>query len=101
MPVTLAFRDFVPRDRTRMLALSRTFETSAEVLARANAWIAAEGIEPLNVETLLLPGAPAGVEESPWYVELNAGPLALAQWHQVVRVWYRIAAGSQAGDVPP
>ena len=85
----LAFRDFVPRDLTRMLALSRSYESTAEVLARANAWMAAEAIEPVSVETLLLPGAPASVDESPWYVELNAGPVSLAQWYQAVRVWYR------------
>jgi len=33
----MSFRDFVPRDETPMLALSRAYESLDEVVARANA----------------------------------------------------------------
>lgn len=79
----------MPSDQTKMLAISRRYESITEVVARANEWIASEGVEPMSMETLLLPGAPTATEGTPTYIELNVGAISLAAWHQAVRVWYR------------
>jgi len=84
----LSFQDFVARDKTKMLAVSRTYESIADVVERANEWIDSEGVEVFSVETLLLPGALASSGGSSTNVEVNAGPVSFGQWNQVVRVWY-------------
>ncbi len=84
----LSFQDFVARDKTEMLAISRTYESIAEVVERANEWIESEGVEVLQVETLLLPGALASSGGTSTNVEVNVGSASFSQWHQVVRVWY-------------
>ncbi len=56
-------------------------------VAAANAWLAAEGVEALNVETVVLPNALAsgeqGAEDTCLRVEGGA------DWYQFVRVWFR------------
>lgn len=84
----LSFQDFVARDKTKMLAVSRTYESIAEVVERANEWIESEGVEVFQVETLLLPGALASSGGTSTNVEVNAGSVSFSHWHQVVRVWY-------------
>ena len=92
----LAFRDFVPRDDTPMLALSRRLESVQSVLERVNAWIGEEGIDVINVETVLLPAAAAQDREgqsSGRYTDnmqydigfFEVGTTRL----QVIRVWHR------------
>ena len=88
MRKALSFQDFVARDTTRMLAVSRTYETIAEVVERANAWIDSEGVEVFHVETLVLPSALASSGGTSTNVEVSAGSVSFSQWHQVVRVWY-------------
>ena len=89
MPGRITFRDFVPDDITPTLALGRRYETLATVVERVNAWIAADAIDVINLETLLLPGGPARGGETALQVVLDVGPLAVTQWFQAVRVWYR------------
>lgn len=72
-----------------MLALSRSYESFAEVVARANAWLADEGVDLINIETLVLPGTPGASGETATQVELGVGVLSLGHWHQAVRVWFR------------
>ena len=88
----IRFRDFVPLDTTRTLALTRSREDAAAVLARANAWIGAEGIAVLNVETVLLPVSTAEKNETGFHdnIQLDIGGLEIgSQRLQVIRVWYR------------
>jgi hypothetical protein len=84
----LLFQDFIARDKTKMLALSRTYESISEVVERANEWIASEDIDVFHVETLLLPGVLASSGDISTNVEVNAGSVSFSHWHQVVRVWY-------------
>jgi hypothetical protein len=87
MPKNLSFQDFVARDKTPMLAVSRTYESINEVVERVNEWIESEGVEVSHVETLLLSGVPASSGgTSTNEAVFNAGPFSA--WHQVVRVWY-------------
>ena len=89
MSSKIAFIDFWPVDRTKALALSRQYESMEEVVERVNRWIDEHGIEVLHIETLLSPGAPTQAGASPTYTEVNVGALGLAQWSQMIRVWYR------------
>ena len=84
----LSFQDFVAQDKTKMLAVSRAYESISEVVDRANDWIASEGVDVFHVETLLLPSAIASSGGMSTNVEFNAGSVSFSQWHQVVRVWY-------------
>lgn len=94
----LTFRDFVPQDDTPMLALSRRRESMQDVLARANAWIAAGGIDVLNIETVLLPASAASGREGGSAggftdnLQLDLGAFEIGGSRvQVLRVWHRAA----------
>lgn len=79
----LTYRDFRPQSLEKNFfgAVSK-YEPMPELMARINAWIETESIQPLNVETLL---APALVDEL--QSELNMDP-SLVRHLQTVRVWY-------------
>ena len=88
----LGFRDFVPIDNTRALALSRTREDGASLLARINDWIATERVDVVNVETLLLPAGTAdkGANHFNDNIQLAVGALEIGTPRlQVIRVWFR------------
>ena len=89
----IAFKDFVPKDKTKMLALSRKYESVDEAVDRANKWIDSEGVAVVNVETVLLPGIKsAGKSDAAVAKEIelsSLSPLSRTNWIQVVRVWYR------------
>lgn len=61
-----------------------------QLLERVNRWIAEASIDVMHVETLLLPGTPAKAKDVAAYVELDLGPVSIAQWFQALRVWYRV-----------
>jgi hypothetical protein len=88
----IAFKDFVPQDITPMLALSRRHETLNEVVARANAWIAQESLQIVNVETVVLPPRSAA-QNDPHFrdnMQYDFGAFEVGgQRVQLVRVWYR------------
>jgi hypothetical protein len=94
----LTFRDFVPRDNTPMLALSRRHESMQDVLARVNAWVASDRIEVVNIETVLLPasattdrqGGSAGSFTDNLQLDLGAFEIGGSRV-QVLRVWHRAA----------
>jgi hypothetical protein len=94
----LTFRDFVPQDDTPMLALSRRVESIQSVLARVNAWIAAERVDVINVETVVLPGSAAknrdgesaGRFTDNQQLDLGMFEIGTARV-QIVRVWHRAA----------
>ncbi|MFN9374085.1 MAG: hypothetical protein ACK6D3_19550 [Planctomycetaceae bacterium] len=79
----LTYRDFRPQplEKNFLGAVSK-YEPMPVLMARINAWIESESIQPLNVETLLVP---ALVEEL--QSELNLDP-SLVLHLQTVRVWY-------------
>ena len=85
MSIKIAYRDFVPADRTQTLDFNRSFEPLDSVVERVNQWLAESGsADVLHIETLLLPVTMANKDK------------ASAQSHvgmdhslQVIRVWYR------------
>jgi hypothetical protein len=84
----IAHRDFVPR----VLAKARWFrpaayETFEATLAAANAWIEAEAVRVVNVETVLLPEMHRPPEKRTSDAEFAAVG-TWVRWSQVIRVWY-------------
>jgi hypothetical protein len=89
----ILFRDFAPDWKNKVLGLAIGGRQSMDtVLQLANTWVAAEGIDVINVETLILPQGAAdntgkGEHDDTRY---NVGVFELsAQRIQVLRVWYR------------
>lgn len=89
----IGFRDFAPRQFSPPKHGSLgTFESFEQVVASANAWIGAEQVEVVNVETVVLPyyshaePPEAGTQAPCAYVNLGNYWFASLQF---VRVWYR------------
>ena len=88
----LSFRDFVPRLTTSDGGTAlfswpvEVFETFAEAVRAADAWIASDEIQVRQIETVVLPNIWSAKEEGSGDPALAAaGPVV---WHQFVRVWY-------------
>jgi hypothetical protein len=86
----IAYRDLAPQQVSPAALLQPAqFEPLAKAVAAANDWIAAQGVEVVNVETVVLPnlwGPYAQGTEDPNIGTRTDFPLA---WNQFVRVWYR------------
>jgi hypothetical protein len=84
----LAFRDFAPEVvKEGRWFTPPTFESLEAALKAANAWIAEESINVVNVETVVLPNIHAPFEEGTQDPELAQANYA--RWYQFIRVWYR------------
>lgn len=59
-----------------------------DAVEEANAWVVAQGVEVVNIETVVLPNIweehEQGTEDGSLYTGTSA-----SYWHQFVRVWYR------------
>ena len=62
------------------------FGTFEEAVDNANVWIAAQGVQVINVETVALPGIHRPFEEGSVDPSLPAREGEV--WHQFVRVWF-------------
>ncbi len=89
MSSQISFRDFLPEDRTRFLAIRRSYESLEELLARVNRWVSESSIEPIHVETLLLPGLPSKKKKVSTEVVVHGTLETLTKRFQAIRVWYR------------
>jgi hypothetical protein len=86
----IAYRDFAPQ-QTSPGGLMRApkFEPFDHAVAAANAWIEAEGIDVVTIETVTLPNIWSPHEEGTSDPNISASPDFVTQWNQFVRVWYR------------
>ena len=80
------FQDFSAEDVTPMLAISRKYESTDEVLVRINDWIDQSGVNVLNVETIVRPSSSDESRGNSFGVAL--GTVIMSQWVQMLRVWY-------------
>ncbi len=90
----LSFRDFIPADITKAIAVSRRYETLTEVLDRVNAWVAEQKVEVINVETVILPllSNSKSTDTSRYTdnMQLGIGMFSFGdKRQQIARVWYR------------
>jgi hypothetical protein len=85
MTVAIQFRDFFPREMDSSFFFTK-YAPLEDTVAKANEWIASEGVDVLNVETVLLPGVGRS-RKTTGTVQTTGGHDG---WYQVVRVWYRV-----------
>jgi len=92
----IQYRDFAPQWKTKVLGLAVGGRQSVDdVVAQANAWIEAQAIEVVNIETLILPESAAEQSQQSGHSDMryNIGMFEIVgKRMQVVRVWYRSAA---------
>ena len=85
----IAYKDFVPKlVREPGLIKGVEFESFEEAVEAAREWIAREGIEPINVETVVLPNIHAAGEEGSEDTSLRTDGKSGSHWYQLVRIWY-------------
>lgn len=66
------------------------YEEVDTVLETMNAWIAAQNVEVVNIETVVLPNIYSKDEEGTKDVSLGIDDKLVTTWHQFFRVWYRV-----------
>ena len=87
----IRYRDFAPHVIKRGLLHSDDFENFDAAVAAANAWIAAETPQIVNVETVVLPNISADRSEGTidGRVETEEAMTSINEWYQFLRVWYQ------------
>ena len=86
----LRFKDFVPEQRDPPGFFARAdYELFESTVNRASAWIEASHIEPIHVETVVLPNIHEAAETGSTDPDLRSSGEMSTYWHQIVRVWYR------------
>jgi len=88
--MTIEFEDFVPSIQKRGF-FSREFEAFRECLERANRWVEENGIDVMNIETVILPNIWSPGEEGSEDPELRTSGDMISQWYQCIRIWYHAA----------
>ena len=68
---------------------SGSIQNLDEVIQDANNWISENGVDVLNVETVVLPNIHDKEEEGSTDTELWTGGESSSQWYQLIRVWYK------------
>lgn len=83
--MAIAFKDFFPTV-VRSGFASNEYETFPSVANRASEWIAASGVQVLNVETLVLPNVSNEAEAQQTNIR-TSGEMS-SYWRQILRIWY-------------
>ena len=84
---TIRFRDFLPREVSDGGMFSGpAFESLESAVAAANAWIAQSSVEPINLETVVIPYVP-GSSTGAGLIKVSISPHN--SFFQFVRLWYR------------
>ena len=81
-------KDFIPKTLSVHWLKGIQTESFDAAIASANAWIKAESVDVLNIETIVLPVGPNDATESP---NVTGAPVSLRQF---IRVWYRKSAST-------
>lgn len=87
----IAFRDFLPPTQVERSAWKGDSFAAAplsQIIPTINAWIASEGIDVVNIETVVLPSL-FSPQEDGTTDDSHLRAYNVTDWHQVVRVWYR------------
>jgi hypothetical protein len=81
----IEFKDFAPQIKKK--GIFRTdFQTFAEALSAANEWIAANQIDVVNIETVVLPKIWS--EDGTTDTDLTTSGEMMSSWCQFIRIWY-------------
>lgn len=86
----ISYRDFAPLRIKRGLLHSDQYESFDAAVAAANEWIADNHVDPMNVETVVLPNISSDKSEGTRdaRVETEEAMTSINEWYQFVRVWY-------------
>lgn len=86
--MSLGYKDFFPETLSSGF-FSTEYESLQTTVVRANEWIAANRVEVVTVETVVLPNVKGEADASQAGVR-TSGEMS-SFWYQVVRVWYEVA----------
>ena len=82
-------KDFVPKIITKggffTTAKAQEFQSC---LDHANQWISENKIQPLNIETVVLPNIHDPLEEGSMDTNLDTLGDTTSSWNQFIRIWY-------------
>lgn len=84
------FRDFFPLEQSKRLGgMVKDFEHLREMMVRVNAWIAAENVDVVSVETIIMPRNTQS-EHDQAKAKIDAYGNGSSLYHyQMLRVWFR------------
>ncbi len=84
----IRFRDFLPRPIEKPgYSFEGEFDSLASAIRAADAWIENNGIDVINIETVVLPNLWTPKEKGTDSASLGAQSPTF--WHQFIRCWYR------------
>ncbi|MCZ7648164.1 MAG: hypothetical protein M5U26_23385 [Planctomycetota bacterium] len=84
------YRDFFPRQVKAPGVFSPgRWQPFEKAVQEANRWIESQGVEVINVETVLLPNIYDADEGGSEDASLRTSGKTQTDWYQVVRVWFR------------
>ena len=82
-------KDFVPKIITKggffTTAKAQEFQSC---LDHANKWISENKIQPINIETVVLPNIHDPLEEGSMDTNLDTLGDTTSSWNQFIRIWY-------------
>lgn len=81
----LRYRDFVPTQDDIGVFAAGKYESFDEALERANAWISENGIQAMNIETVVLPNLWSRMSEGS--TDISREVSSFSSWNQFIRVW--------------
>lgn len=85
----IAFKDFVPQQTQRPGYIKTAkFETVEQCVAAINAWVSAEAISVINIETVTVPDLWNGDTPQSGNGNLPSRGDVRGGWFQFIRVWY-------------
>lgn len=79
-------KDFIPKTLSTHWFKGLQVDSFDAAIVAANEWINAEGIDVINIETIVLPVGPNDETESPMTLVASQYGFSLRQF---IRVWYR------------
>ncbi len=83
----LVFKDFAPRRlKPRGLLQESEFGSLEEAARAAGNWMKSKGIQPIQLETVVLPNVYGPYEKGTADPELIQS--GVDEWYQFLRVWY-------------
>ena len=87
----IQFKDFAPEavESKAFIFTSRTIGTFQSALDEANRWVNQNGIDVMNIETVLLPEMHS--EDGTTDTDLTTSGEMRSSWYQFIRVWYKSA----------
>jgi hypothetical protein len=87
----IRYRDFAPQRIKGGLLRADRYETFDQAVTAATAWLAESHIEPITMETVVMPNIWSSDEEGTkdGSVDTSESMTSVNSWYQFLRVWYR------------